>query len=95
MTGSSIPLPPQSLAAHYFSGGYLSVPGAFFGALLLLLIGNGLIQLGIDSYWTQFFSGLIILAAGGIDRIRALNANRRELGAQRKLALAASGGEAP
>jgi ribose transport system permease protein len=77
------------------SGGSLSVPGAVFGALLLLLIGNGLIQLGIDSYWTQFFSGLIILAAGGIDRIRALNANRRELRAKRKLALAASGGEAP
>ena len=60
------------------TGGSLSVVGAVFGSLLLLLVGNGLIQLGIDTYWTQFFSGLIILAAGGIDRIRSLNMERQE-----------------
>lgn len=60
------------------AGGYISVGGAVLGALLLLLVGNGLIQLGIDTYWTQFFAGLIILAAGGIDRVRALNNDRQE-----------------
>ena len=39
------------------SGGYLSVPGVIAGALLLTLVANGLIQLNIDPYWTQLFSG--------------------------------------
>jgi ribose transport system permease protein len=69
------------------AGGYLSVTGAVFGSLLLILVGNGLIQLGIDTYWTQFFSGLIILAAGGIDRIRALDMERRENAERARLAL--------
>jgi ribose transport system permease protein len=60
------------------SGGYLSVPGVIAGALLLTLVGNGLIQLNIDPYWTQFLSGLTILAAGGIDRLRSLNIERIE-----------------
>jgi ribose transport system permease protein len=60
------------------SGGYLSIPGVVAGALLLTLVANGLIQLDIDPYWTQLFSGLMILAAGGIDRLRALNIQRLE-----------------
>ena len=48
------------------------------GALLLTLVANGLIQLNIDPYWTQLFSGLMILAAGGIDRLRTLNLHRME-----------------
>jgi ribose transport system permease protein len=60
------------------SGGFLSVPGVIAGALLLTLVANGLIQLNVDPYWTQFFSGLTILAAGGIDRLRALNVERME-----------------
>ena len=60
------------------SGGYLSIPGVVAGALLLTLVANGLIQLNIDPYWTQFVSGLMILAAGGIDRIRAVTVQRFE-----------------
>jgi len=69
------------------AGGYLSVPGAFVGALLLTLVSNGLIHLQIDVFWTAFFSGLIILAAGGVDRIRALNSERLDR-EQRRHALA-------
>ncbi len=76
------------------AGGYLSVPGAIFGSLLLLLVGNGLIQLGIDTYWTQFFSGLIILAAGGIDRMRALNMERQKSSERARLALSRLGAKA-
>jgi ribose transport system permease protein len=60
------------------SGGYLSVPGVIAGALLLTLVANGLVQLNIDPYWTQLGSGLIILGAGGIDRVRTLNIRRLE-----------------
>ncbi|HZP18698.1 MAG TPA: ABC transporter permease [Bauldia sp.] len=60
------------------SGGFLSIPGVIAGAFLLTIVANGLIQLNIDPYWTQLFSGLIILAAGGIDRLRSLNVQRLE-----------------
>jgi ribose transport system permease protein len=60
------------------SGGYLSIPGVIAGALLLTLVANGLVQLNIDPYWTQLGSGLIILGAGGIDRVRSLNIGRLE-----------------
>jgi ribose transport system permease protein len=68
------------------SGGYLSIPGVIAGALLLTLVANGLIQLNIDPYWTQLFSGLMILAAGGIDRLRALNIQRIERSERFRLA---------
>jgi ribose transport system permease protein len=68
------------------SGGYLSVPGVIAGALLLTLVANGLIQLNIDPYWTQLFSGSMILAAGGIDRLRALNIQRIERAERFRLA---------
>ena len=74
------------------SGGFLSVPGVVAGALLLTLVSNGLIQLNIDPYWTQLFSGLIILAAGGIDRLRALNVERIERAERMELARTAADG---
>ena len=73
------------------SGGYLSVPGVIAGALLLTLVANGLIQIAIDPYWTQLFSGLMILAAGGIDRLRSLNLHRVERDERFSLANAATG----
>jgi ribose transport system permease protein len=69
------------------AGGYLSVPGALVGALVLTLVSNGLVHLRIDVFWTALFSGLIILAAGGVDRVRGLNAHRMER-EQRRQALA-------
>ena len=58
--------------------GEIATAGVIAGALLLTLVANGLIQLNIDPYWTQFFSGLMILAAGGVDRLRGLNVERLE-----------------
>ena len=77
------------------SGGFLSVPGVVAGALLLTLVSNGLIQLNIDPYWTQLFSGLIILAAGGIDRLRSLNLERMERAERAELAKAGRRGGGP
>lgn len=77
------------------SGGFLSVPGVVAGALLLTLVSNGLIQLNIDPYWTQLFSGLIILAAGGIDRLRTLNLERMERTERAELAKAGQRTGAP
>jgi ribose/xylose/arabinose/galactoside ABC-type transport system permease subunit len=46
-----------------FSGGKGSVPGIFFGALLMGLINNSMNLMYIDSYWQQVVKGLIIIGS--------------------------------
>lgn len=44
-------------------GGVGTVPGAILGVALLAVMENGLIILGVPSYWLDFFVGLVILVA--------------------------------
>lgn len=44
-------------------GGLGSVYGAILGVALLAVLENGLIIAGVPSYWLDFFSGVVILAA--------------------------------
>ena len=44
-------------------GGVGSVLGAVLGVALLAVLENGLIIAGVPSYWLDFFSGVVILAA--------------------------------
>jgi len=63
------------------AGGYVSVTGAVLGAILLSVLVNGLVHWNVDVFFVQLISGAIILAAGGIERIRemsAASAERRE-----------------
>lgn len=55
------------------AGGSVSVLGAVLGAVLLGTLANGLVQWNVSIFYVQLLSGLIILAAGGIDRIRQLS----------------------
>jgi ribose/xylose/arabinose/galactoside ABC-type transport system permease subunit len=55
------------------AGGEGSVLGTILGAILLGLITNGLILLGISSYWQQVFSGTIIILAVALDTWRRSN----------------------
>ena len=48
-------------------GGEGSILGTVLGTCLLALIQNGLILLGISAYWQQVFSGVIIVAAVGLN----------------------------
>jgi ribose/xylose/arabinose/galactoside ABC-type transport system permease subunit len=52
------------------NGGEGSVIGTLLGATLLGLINNGLIQLGVSTYWQQVFSGSIIILAVALDTWR-------------------------
>jgi simple sugar transport system permease protein len=45
------------------NGGYGSVLGAAFGAAMIAMIQQGLIQAGIESYWLQFAIGTMIIGA--------------------------------
>jgi ribose transport system permease protein len=63
------------------AGGSVSVLGTVLAALLLAMLANGLVHWKVDVFFVQLFSGLIILAAAGIERVRELNSEatgRRE-----------------
>jgi ribose/xylose/arabinose/galactoside ABC-type transport system permease subunit len=50
-----------------FLGGEGTILGTLLGATLLGLIANGLVLLGVSSYWQTVFSGSIIIIAVALD----------------------------
>jgi ribose transport system permease protein len=63
------------------AGGQVSALGTVLGALLLGILANGLVHWNVDVFFVQLISGAIILAAGGIERIRQMSSDvaiRRE-----------------
>ena len=62
-------------------GGAVSVVGTVLGALLVTVITNGLFLLQVGEFWVQLFSGLILLAAVLLDRLRAVLGRRHALAA--------------
>ncbi len=53
-----------------FAGGSGSIIGTFWGVVMLALIGNGFILLNGDPNWQQATTGIVLIAAVGIDAIR-------------------------
>ena len=51
------------LGGASLDGGIGSVSGAILGLALIAIMQNGLALLGVSSYWSQFFTGLVIVAA--------------------------------
>lgn len=58
------------------SGGEGSIVGAFFGTLLMATIINALNLLGVDVYWQNIVSGIILIGAVVLDTVMR---ERREL----------------
>jgi ribose transport system permease protein len=60
------------------TGGSGSVVGAFMGALIISVIGAGLIQFGVSSEWSVFVTGVIIVGAVALDAlVRRRRSGRR------------------
>jgi ribose transport system permease protein len=57
-------------------GGYVSVIGTLLGAILVTILQNGLVLLKIGSFWVQFYLGVTLLIAVGLDRWRSYYAHR-------------------
>src|SRR4029078_2967042 len=54
------------LGAASLTGGVGTVFGAILGVALLAILQNGLVLVGVSSYWNQWFVGLTILVAVSI-----------------------------
>jgi ribose transport system permease protein len=52
------------------SGGSGTIPGILIGAALLGVIDNGIVIVGINGYWQQTITGLVIVLAAAIDIAR-------------------------
>lgn len=58
-------------------GGKTSITGVIFGGILMTLISNGLVLLQVDIFWEEFFLGIVLLTAVGVDRVRTVYAESK------------------
>ena len=61
------------------SGGSITAFGLLIGAIIMVMIKNGLIMMQTNVYWEQAFLGLLILVAVSIDRVRTVYNQKRLL----------------
>jgi len=64
------------LGGTALNGGKITAFGIILGALLMVMIKNGLVILKANIYWEQAFLGSLILLAIGIDRVRSASYKR-------------------
>lgn len=65
------------LGGTLLAGGYVSVVGTALGAILLSVLQNTLVLLNVSGFWIQFFLGLALLIAVGLDRWRVVQTQKR------------------
>ena len=56
------------------TGGHISVAATALAVVLIVIIQNGMVLARVDPYWVQFLLGALILAAVGLNRLRAVRA---------------------
>ena len=59
------------------TGGRGTAPGAVLGALVIQLIGSGIVILGIDQNYSQIIIGSVVIAAVVLDNFNTWLARRR------------------
>lgn len=78
-TGAQVLLPVVAAAiigGTPLSGGAGTVIGALIGALIVGVIGVGVVFLGIDAVWSTLFTGLVIIIAIGVDQLVRIRRRR-------------------
>ncbi len=58
------------LGGASLSGGRGSIVGTTLAVLIVGVLGNGLIQLGVPSFWIDVAGGVLLLVAVGFDQVR-------------------------
>lgn len=61
------------------TGGTGSVLGTILGSIILGVLSNGLSLLDVDSYVMNVISGLVVILAVFVDRMRSITAQRNEI----------------
>jgi ribose transport system permease protein len=61
------------------TGGSVSVLGTVLGGLLIASITNGVLLLNVSNFFVNFFLGIVLLLAVGLDRLRTVYAERTSL----------------
>jgi simple sugar transport system permease protein len=69
-------IPAVILGGASIYGGEGSVFGTMIAVGLITVISNSLLLIGIDSYWQEFFNGLVILAGVTISSVQAMRRNK-------------------
>ena len=52
-------------------GGEGSLYNSIIGVFIMVVLGNGLNLLNVDSYWQRVAIGVVIIAAAAADRLRS------------------------
>jgi ribose transport system permease protein len=58
------------LGGASLGGGRGGIVGTILAVLIIGVLGNGLIQLGVPSFWIEVANGVLLLAAVGFDQLR-------------------------
>lgn len=58
------------LGGASLSGGRGGIPGTIIAVLIVGILGNGLIQLNVPSFWIEVANGVLLLAAVAFDQLR-------------------------
>ena len=73
------------LGGTSLSGGRGSIGGTIIGAFVIGVLGDGLIALGVSSFWQQVFKGAVIVLAVIIDQLQVRMQERAALQRQQQL----------
>jgi ribose transport system permease protein len=58
------------LGGASLAGGRGGIVGTVLAVLIVGVLRNGLVQIGIESFWIEVASGVLLLAAVGADQLR-------------------------
>jgi ribose transport system permease protein len=58
------------LGGASLAGGRGGITGTIIAVLIVGVLANGLIQLGVPSFWIEVANGVLLLAAVGFDQLR-------------------------
>jgi ribose/xylose/arabinose/galactoside ABC-type transport system permease subunit len=73
------------LGGTSLAGGRGSIGGTLIGAFVIGVLGDGLVMMGVSSFWQQVIKGAVIVLAVIIDQVQARMQERIALQEQQEM----------